>query len=85
MKIHIDPNWSYRQAVYHVKALKPKYDEVLASFSSFEPGKRADFIHSVRIQFYAMNLIEWQIDNLWQYMNNDMTLIKLILSSLRYK
>lgn len=85
MDLKIDPNWTYRQVIYHIRALKSQYEGALTLFSSFEPRLRTNFIYSVRNKFYDLNLIEWQIDNLWRYMNNDMEFNDLILSALHYK
>lgn len=85
MDLFVDKNWTYRQAIYNIKTLKPKYVDVLASFSSFESRERASFIYHLRGQFYALTLPEWQRDNLWKYMNDDMELSDLILSALHYK
>jgi hypothetical protein len=85
MDLIVDKNWTYRQAIYNIKTLKNRYEASLTSFSSFDSKYRADFIYSLRHQFYALNLLEWQKDNLWKYMNGDMALNDLIISALRYK
>ena len=83
--IYINPSWSYRESVENIQTLKDDYERSLSSFSMFDTKKRADFIYSIRNQFYALNLKEWQIDNLWNYMNNNFPLSYLIRSASRYK
>lgn len=83
--IYVDPSWTYRQAVNNLKTLRLQYREVLASFSLWETKEWASFIRTTRNKFYTLNLIEWQIDNLWRYMNGYMSYHALKVSSLRYK
>lgn len=83
--IYVDPTWTYRQAVNNLKTLRLQYREVLASFSLWETKEWASFIRTTRNKFYTLNLIEWQIDNLWRYMNGYMSYHALKVSSLRYK
>jgi len=83
--IYVDPTWTYRQAVSNLKALRLQYREALASFSLWETKEWASFIRTTRDKFYTLNLLEWQIDNLWKYMNGYIPLISVQRSSLRYK
>jgi len=85
MKLDVNPNWTYRQAANNIKALRLQYREVLASFSLWQTKEWADFISSTRDQFYALDLLEWQIDNLWNYMNGNFPYFYLIRSASRYK
>lgn len=84
-EIYVDPSWTYKTASLHLKALKSHYDSVLASFSLTEAKEWASFIRSTRDQFYALNLLEWQKDNLWNYMNGNYPYSYLIRSASRYK
>lgn len=85
MKLEIDPSWTYRQATLNIKALKQQYEGVLSSFSLFQAKEWADFIISTRDQFYALHLLEWQKDNLWNYMNGNFPYFYLLRSAMRYK
>ena len=85
MKLDVNPNWTYRQAALNIRALKHRYDCVLMSFSLWQTKEWADFISSTRDQFYALDLLEWQIDNLWNYMNGNFPYFYLIHSASRYK
>lgn len=85
MKLEINPNWTYKQAALNIMTLKSHYEEILASFSLWQAKEWADFIGSTRDQFYALNLLEWQKDNLWNCMNGNMPYHYLIRSALRYK
>lgn len=83
--IYVNPNWTYREAVEHIRALKDEYQGILSSFSLFQRKLWADFIVSTRSKFYQLNLIEWQIENLWNYMNNNFPYHYLVRSAARFK
>lgn len=83
--IYVNPNWTYRELVEHIKTLKDEYQGILSSFSMWERGKWADFIVQTKAMFYKLKLLEWQIDNLWKYMNGYMPFYKLKRSCRRYK
>ena len=85
MKLDVNPNWTYRQAAINVRTLKYRYEGILSSFSLWQTKEWADFISSTRDQFYALDLLEWQIDNLWNYMNGNFPYFYLIRSASRYK
>lgn len=69
MELPINPNWTFKQVVSNIRALKSQYEEVLCSFSYFEIKCVAEFRRNTRNQFYALNIYEWQADKLWDYMN----------------
>lgn len=83
--IYVDPNWTYKESIKHIKSLKDEYQRILSSFSMWQIKEWADFISSTRDKFYSLNLMEWQIDNLWKYMNNYIPFYILKASSIRYK
>lgn len=83
--IYVNPNWTYRESVEHIKALRDEYRGVLSSFSMWERGKWADFIVETKRKFYSLKLLEWQKDNLWKFMNGYMPFCKLKISAKRYK
>ena len=85
MNLIINPSWTYKQAVEHLEALKSQYEEVLASFSSFDIKERTHFIYSIRNQFYALSCLEWQKDRMWNYMNGSDDLLSIIYSASKYK
>lgn len=86
MNLDVNPNWTYRQAVVHLEALKLRYEECLASFSMWEYKERTAFIYRTRSLIYSTKCsFEWQKDRLWNYMNGSDNLNDIILSSLHYK
>ena len=81
----VDKSWTYREAVYHLKALRLQYEEVLASFSIWQIKEKRDFIVETRDKFYALDILEWQKDRMWNYMNRNDFLYSIIQSAIRYK
>lgn len=83
--IYVNPNWTYRESVEHIRALKDEYQGILSSFSMWQKREWANFIVETRNKFYALKLKEWQIENLWNYMNNNFPYHYLIRSAKRFK
>lgn len=67
--MEINENWNFEEVMNNIKTLKTKYEEVLTSFPYFEIRKKTEFIDKTRKKFYSLNLPEWQIDKLWEYLN----------------
>ena len=84
-KLFIDPSWTFNQAVEHLEALRLQYEEVLASFLWWQLKERNTFIRGTRNSFYALNLLEWQIDRMWNYMNGFDFLSSIKECAKRYK
>ena len=83
--IYVNPDWTYRESVEHIRALKDEYQRGISSFSVWEKREWANFIVETRNKFYALKLKEWQIENLWNYMNNNFPYHYLIRSAKRFK
>ena len=66
----VNPNWGINEIISNIKALKHKYIGVLASFSYFELKDRANYIRTMRNEFYKLKIDQWQINLLWDYMND---------------
>lgn len=79
----VNPNWTFEKAVKNIMTLKSQYKEILASFSYYELKDKVIFRHNTRNSFYSMNLKEWEIDKLWEYMNDYEELPVLIILACR--
>lgn len=68
----IDENWTFKELVDNLKALKEEYDTWLALFLSFPNNAKIinKYRRYVRDKFYSLKLKEWQIDVCWEYMND---------------
>lgn len=69
MNLYIDSNWTFKEVFYNIRALKTQYEDILCSFSYFQIKEVAKFKRNTRDKFYSLNLDEWQIDKLWEYIN----------------
>ena len=72
----IEKSWTIIDLGKELKRLKEEYLFNLAFFSStIDINIRRKvlnaYIKTVRDQFYALSIKEWQIDKCWEYMNDD--------------
>lgn len=77
----IDTSWNFNEAINNIKAVKDKYIGLLSSFSIYEIKEKRIAICNIRKQIYKLNILEWQKDKLWEFMNGDVPYI--ILCGLR--
>lgn len=82
-ELYINTEWTFKEVVDNIKTLKLEYEKILASFSYFELKDKINFKHNTRNSFYSMNLKEWEIDKLWEYMNGYEELRVLIILACR--
>ena len=68
--LDIDPSWNFNGAVKNIRALRDTYEHFLTLFSYLDLHEEVEFKRRTRNAFYALNLPEWQIDKLWNYMNH---------------
>lgn len=66
----VNKNWTFEEAVKNIMTLKSQYCDILASFSCYEIKGKVNFKRNLRNSFYSMNLKVWEIDKLWEYMND---------------
>ena len=81
----IDKRWNFKQAVENIKAVKDYYIGLLSSFSIYETKQKRMMIQETRNKLYELEILEWQKDKLWEYMNDDETLTTLIIIANRQK
>ena len=70
MELYIDPNWTFKQSVIQIKALKTQYKGFLTSFSYFQMKELVAFKKKTRDSIYSLNFEEWKCDKLWNYLND---------------
>lgn len=91
MNVYIDPRWTFRDLVKNAKRLKQDYVFCLTFFSynyTFEELKyRNNIIRELKRNLYALDIEEWKIDKVWEYMNEDLThtLLRMILCQIDKK
>lgn len=69
-KVYVDQNWTFKEAVKNIWALKLEYIIVLMSFSLEERKERTKFRRETRDLIYALNFEEWKRDKIWEFMND---------------
>ena len=69
-ELWVNPEWTFKEVVNNLKALKEEYKGVLASFSCYEIKERVKFKRNLRNAFYSLNFDEWKKDKIWNYMND---------------
>ena len=77
MRLDINPNWTFDEIVYNIKALRTSYERFLTLFNYFHLKEKAEFIRQTRNNFYSLNMEEWKREKLWNYMNGDELLTTL--------
>ena len=68
--LDINPNWTFSEVVDNLKTLRDKYEDFLRFFNYFDLHSEVEFKRRTRNAFYSLNIPEWQIDKLWNYMNH---------------
>lgn len=74
-ELYIDPNWNFKDFVLHIRALKSKYEEILASFCYLELKEKVNFKRQVRNKINSFHFKNDKTQNenlcnlLWEYMN----------------
>lgn len=69
-KVYVDQDWTFKEAIKNVWALKLQYVVVLMSFSLEQRKERTKFRRETRDLIYALNFEEWKRDKIWEFMND---------------
>lgn len=91
MNVYIDPSWTFRDLVINAKRLKQEYSFCLTFFSynyTYEELKyRNNIIRETKRKLYALDIDEWKINKIWEYMNGDeyMSTLHYLLSQIDKK
>lgn len=85
MRLSIDPQWTFNEAVDNLKALKTQYKEFLASFLDDDVHNRYLFRKQAKQDVYALNFQEYKRDKIWEYLNDYEFLYVIVLIRNRQK
>ena len=91
MNVYIDPKWTFRDLVRNARRLKQDYVFCLTFFSynyTYEELKyRNNIIRNIKKNLYALDIEEWKINKIWEYMNGDeyMNTLHYLLSQIDKK
>ena len=69
-KLEINKDWTFKDIVDKVWALRDDFDSLLASFSYFDLHEKVVFLKKTRDAIYALNFEEYKKDKIWNYMNH---------------
>lgn len=70
MGLDINPQWSFKELVNHIWALRDEFDSLLTSFSYFDLHEKVVFLKKTRDTIYSMNFDVSYKDRVWNYFNH---------------
>ena len=71
MILGIDTNWTFKEFVDNIEAIRSSYRETIASFSYKQLQEETTFIRQTRKAVYSFKYEEWKKDRIWEVLNND--------------
>ena len=71
---YISPDWTFKDIMQYIEALKTQFLGVLASFSCFDIREEVKFIAECKFKIYSLQFEVWKKDKLWEYINDDVEL-----------
>lgn len=71
LELGVPATYTFENIVLNLKAIKSNYTGILSSFSVFEHHDKVLCLKQIHDLFYSLNLDEWKIDRIWEYLNND--------------
>ena len=71
MKVKINENWTYKELVDNIEALKTQINGVLASFSCYEIKLSIQYRKQLRKDIYALKFEEWKKERILEYIYDD--------------
>lgn len=70
MELKINKNWSFKEIVNNLEALKEEYLDILVLFSSLELHEKVVFMRKTRDAIYSLKFEEQKKDRIWNYFND---------------
>ena len=70
-RIYVNPNWSFKETISFIDALKQDYYGALTLFNCFNIHDKIEFIRHFKDDIYALNFEEWKKDRVWDYLNDN--------------
>lgn len=75
----VNKNISYIELIDNAKAMKRYYIGLLSSFSIYDIRERNKAISDIKKELYQLNIKYYQVDKIWEYLNDDITYVELEL------
>ena len=70
-RIYVNPNWSFKETISIIEALKQDYNGALTLFNCFSLHDKVELIRNFKKDIYALKYEEWKKDRVWDYLNDN--------------
>ena len=70
-RLYVNPNWSFKETLEFIEALKQDYYGALTLFNCFNIHEKRKFIRQFKNDIYALKFEEWKRDRIWEYLNDN--------------
>ena len=70
-RIYVNPNWTFKDVISVIKALKQDYSGALTLFKCFDIHDKIQLIRQFKRDIYALQFEEWKRDRIWDYLNDN--------------
>lgn len=81
----IKPEWTYKDIILNIEAIKSEYQGTLLSFLLTEKKKKIKYMDKVKEELYKIHTKEWRKDMIWAYINGETKSIYYLKSKLDTK
>lgn len=70
-RIYVNPNWTFKETLEYIEALKQDYYGALTLFNCFNLKDKIDLVRKFKQDIYALKYEEWKKDRVWDYLNDN--------------
>ena len=74
MNVEFNKDWTYKEVVDNIEALKSQVWGIIASFSCFDLKKEVEFKRKLRDAIYSLNFEIWRRERILEFIYNDIDL-----------
>ena len=73
-KLYVNPNWTFKETLEFIEAMKQDYYGALSLFKCFDIHEKVELIRKFKNDIYALKYEEWKKDRVWDYLNDNIEL-----------
>ena len=77
-EIKIDKNWTFKECVENIEAVKSQFEEIIASFSCLQQHEQTLFMREFKRQIYELKFSAKRHDSILEYIYGDIEYQKLL-------
>lgn len=70
-RLYVNPNWSFKETLSFIEALKQDYYGALTLFNCFNIHEKRKLVRQFKKDIYALSYEEWKKDRVWDYLNDN--------------